>query len=139
MLSIKSIKSSITKTKIPQINATFEYNSCTTKRSLTMPLVVPGINSGGDNKTDEWRKKLVGKKIGDGPSDATVNSSSSQQCRRTVIPLTPFRLLQGQIYQRRLASSRQARWLRRTSSRTGEQLSNPNSEALMVGIDADFM
>ncbi len=37
-----------------------------------MPLVVPGINSGGDkSKTGEWMNKLVGKKIGKG-SDATV-------------------------------------------------------------------
>ncbi|KUJ08056.1 uncharacterized protein LY89DRAFT_691357 [Mollisia scopiformis] len=37
-----------------------------------MPLVVPGINSGGDNsKTEEWMNKLVGKKLTDGPSDAT--------------------------------------------------------------------
>ena len=37
-----------------------------------MPLVVPGINSGGDNnKTQEWMNKLVGEKIGEG-SDATV-------------------------------------------------------------------
>lgn len=39
-----------------------------------MPLVVPGINSGGDNsKTEEWMNKLVGKKLTDGPSDATVS------------------------------------------------------------------
>jgi hypothetical protein len=38
-----------------------------------MPLVVPGINSGGDaSKTEEWQNKLVGKKIGEGASDATV-------------------------------------------------------------------
>lgn len=38
-----------------------------------MPLVVPGINSGGANaKTDEWMNKLVGKKLGEG-SDATVS------------------------------------------------------------------
>ncbi|PVH78273.1 hypothetical protein DL98DRAFT_494341 [Cadophora sp. DSE1049] len=38
-----------------------------------MPLVVPGINSGGDeqSKTEEWTKKLVGKKIGE-ESDATT-------------------------------------------------------------------
>jgi len=39
-----------------------------------MPLVVPGINSGGDkSKTDEWTQKLVGKKIGEN-HDATVSS-----------------------------------------------------------------
>ncbi|RFU32171.1 hypothetical protein B7463_g4180, partial [Scytalidium lignicola] len=37
-----------------------------------MPLIVPGINSkGGDAKTDEWRNKLVGKKLGES-SDATT-------------------------------------------------------------------
>jgi hypothetical protein len=37
-----------------------------------MPLVVPGINSVGDNsKTEEWTNKLVGKKIGE-ISNATV-------------------------------------------------------------------
>ncbi|KAI9738080.1 MAG: hypothetical protein M1818_005508 [Claussenomyces sp. TS43310] len=37
-----------------------------------MPLVVPGINSGGDkSKTNDWMNKLVGKKIGEG-SDATT-------------------------------------------------------------------
>ncbi|KAE8452294.1 hypothetical protein EG329_000994 [Mollisiaceae sp. DMI_Dod_QoI] len=37
-----------------------------------MPLVVPGINSGGDNsKTEEWMNKLVGKKLTDGTPDAT--------------------------------------------------------------------
>ncbi len=38
-----------------------------------MPLVVPGINSGGDNsKTEEWMNKLVGKKLTDDTPDATV-------------------------------------------------------------------
>jgi len=38
-----------------------------------MPLVVPGINSNDPaSKTEEWANKLVGKKIGDGPSDAIV-------------------------------------------------------------------
>jgi hypothetical protein len=46
-----------------------------TKTPLKMPLVVPGINSGGDNsKTQEWTDKLVGKKIGDS-SDAVVRLS----------------------------------------------------------------
>ncbi|MCJ1257585.1 hypothetical protein MMC24_005411 [Lignoscripta atroalba] len=30
-----------------------------------MPLVVPGINSGGDDKQSSWMDKLMGKKIGD--------------------------------------------------------------------------
>ncbi|CZR61923.1 uncharacterized protein PAC_11820 [Phialocephala subalpina] len=37
-----------------------------------MPLVAPGINSGGDSsKTEEWMNKLVGKKLTDGASDST--------------------------------------------------------------------
>lgn len=44
-----------------------------TKPNLNMPLVVPGITStSGDNKTEEWMNKLVGKKIGEN-SDATVS------------------------------------------------------------------
>lgn len=43
-----------------------------------MPLVVPGINSGGDNsKTEEWMNKLVGKKLTDGTSDSTVGYACS--------------------------------------------------------------
>jgi len=30
-----------------------------------MPLVVPGINSGGDDKNAQWMNKLMGKKLGD--------------------------------------------------------------------------
>ncbi|CZT03874.1 uncharacterized protein RAG0_10517 [Rhynchosporium agropyri] len=38
-----------------------------------MPLVVPGITSGGkeQSKTDEWTNKLVGKNLGE-KSDATT-------------------------------------------------------------------
>jgi hypothetical protein len=47
------------------------------QQTLNMPLVVPGINSGGDNsKTEEWMNKLAGKKLTDGPSDATVSYTS---------------------------------------------------------------
>ena len=47
-----------------------------------MPLVVPGINSGGGaSKTDEWTNKLVGKRLGDGSSDEVVSSGDSE--RRT--------------------------------------------------------
>lgn len=50
-----------------------------TKQTLNMPLVVPGINSGGDsaNKTEEWMNKLVGKKIGE-TSDSVVSICQSQ-------------------------------------------------------------
>jgi len=37
-----------------------------------MPLVVPGINSGGGkDKSEEWSNKLVGKKLVDGTPDST--------------------------------------------------------------------
>ncbi|MCJ1484368.1 hypothetical protein MMC06_004538 [Schaereria dolodes] len=36
-----------------------------------MPLVVPGINSGGDDQKSQWMNKLMGKKIGD-TTDSTV-------------------------------------------------------------------
>ena len=45
-----------------------------------MPLVVPGINSGGDaSKTEEWQNKLVGKKLGDGASDEVVGLLSERR------------------------------------------------------------
>lgn len=53
-----------------------QNRSFNTKTTFNMPLVVPGINSGGDNsKTEEWMNKLVGKKLTDGQSDATVRYS----------------------------------------------------------------
>ncbi|SLM40336.1 pua rna binding domain-containing protein [Lasallia pustulata] len=36
-----------------------------------MPLVVPGINSGGSNQQSEWTNRLVGKKLSDSTSDST--------------------------------------------------------------------
>ncbi|KAL3427839.1 peptidase inhibitor [Phlyctema vagabunda] len=44
-----------------------------TKQLYNMPLVVPGINSqeDGNDKTQEWMNKLVGKKIGE-TSDQTT-------------------------------------------------------------------
>jgi hypothetical protein len=36
-----------------------------------MPLVVPGINSGGDDKNAQWMNKLMGKKLGN-DHDQTV-------------------------------------------------------------------
>jgi len=35
-----------------------------------MPLVVPGINSGGNDPKSEWINKLVGKKLTDSTSDS---------------------------------------------------------------------
>jgi hypothetical protein len=50
-----------------------------------MPLVVPGITSGGDkDMTQEWMNKLAGKKIGE-KSDATVCSFTA--CHR------PYKLM----------------------------------------------
>lgn len=40
-----------------------------------MPLVVPGINSGGDDKNAQWMNKLMGKKLGD-DHDQTVRPVS---------------------------------------------------------------
>ena len=39
-----------------------------------MPLVVPGLMGGSDNNNqlDEWMNKLMGKKLTEGSSDATV-------------------------------------------------------------------
>ena len=60
----------------------YNFKTCaglpfTSKRTLKMPLVVPGINSGGSaSKTEEWTNKLVGKKIGEGSSDEIVCLSS---------------------------------------------------------------
>lgn len=68
---IKPIKS--IKPFLPHRN--FQIKTFTTKKPLQMPLVVPGINSGGDaSKTEEWTNKLVGKKLGEGSSDEVVRS-----------------------------------------------------------------
>jgi hypothetical protein len=62
-------------TKIQDTTKRLPNRYFNTKTTLKMPLVVPGINSGGDNsKTQEWTDKLVGKKIGDS-SDAVVRLS----------------------------------------------------------------
>lgn len=59
------------------------YKTFTDKKSLNMPLVVPGINSGGDaSKTEEWQNKLVGKKLGEGASDEVVRYSISVQVNK---------------------------------------------------------
>ena len=50
-----------------------QYKPFSTKQTLDMPLIVPGITSQDPaSKTEEWTNKLVGKKIGEGSSDATV-------------------------------------------------------------------
>ncbi|KAH8765380.1 hypothetical protein F5883DRAFT_556853 [Diaporthe sp. PMI_573] len=38
-----------------------------------MPLVVPGVTSQPDNKTEEWSNKLVGKKITEDETSNEVN------------------------------------------------------------------
>jgi hypothetical protein len=75
MFFIKNnINSFVTRSRI-QHKQTLQYQSFHTKTTLKMPLVVPGINSGGDkSKTEEWTQKLVGKKIGES-HDATVSSN----------------------------------------------------------------
>lgn len=91
----------------------------TTKQTLKMPLVVPGINSGGDSsKTEEWTNKLVGKKIGDGASDEVVCSRISRMIDEGM--LNWARLLRGRICQRKREWFSLDRWLPRTSSLTGE-------------------
>ncbi|KAK2067633.1 hypothetical protein P8C59_001355 [Phyllachora maydis] len=37
-----------------------------------MPLVVPGISGNPGDKTEAWTNKLVGKKLGDEPSNETT-------------------------------------------------------------------
>lgn len=60
--------------KIQQTSPKLTHRTFKTTSNLNMPLVVPGItSSSGDNKTEEWMNKLVGKKIGEN-SDATVSS-----------------------------------------------------------------
>jgi hypothetical protein len=44
-----------------------------------MPLVVPGIMSGGGDKTSDWMNKLAGKKLGDS-SNETVSFSHIRPC-----------------------------------------------------------
>jgi len=73
MLSFKNnINSFLARTKLLH-KQTIPYKLLHTSTTLKMPLVVPGITSGGDkSKTEEWTQKLVGKKIGES-SDATVS------------------------------------------------------------------
>jgi len=52
-----------------------------------MPLVVPGINSGGDaSKTEEWQNKLVGKKLGDAPDATTFAKAELPKETRVIQP-----------------------------------------------------
>jgi len=61
------------KTPIPlKTTQILQTKTFSTRQTLKMPLVVPGITSSGNgSKMEEWTNKLVGKKIGES-SDATV-------------------------------------------------------------------
>ena len=50
------------------------------KQILNMPLIDPVTSSAGGDKTAEWQKKLVGKKLGD-----TSNEVVSLICRTLII------------------------------------------------------
>ncbi|KIH92910.1 hypothetical protein SPBR_03363 [Sporothrix brasiliensis 5110] len=53
-----------------------------------MPLVVPGVtaNNLGDNKTQEWMSKLLGKTLTDGDSNETAFSKKDLPKNARVIP-----------------------------------------------------
>ena len=58
-----------------------------------MPLVVPGLMGGSDNSNqlDEWMNKLMGKKLTEGSSDATVRLKPYLSKRpRTLINVKSF-------------------------------------------------
>jgi hypothetical protein len=101
MVFTRNIKSSTKTQKTIQGLPNRYFNAKTT---LKMPLVVPGINSGGDNsKTQEWTDKLVGKKIGD-TSDAVVSIVNSLGSSVLMV----FRLLPRQTFPERPELSSQA-------------------------------
>ncbi|PBP16223.1 translation machinery-associated protein 20 [Diplocarpon rosae] len=65
----------------------FQSRSVTPKTTLQMPLVVPGIMSGGEqNKTDEWTNKLVGKKLGESSDEVTFARSELPKETRIIEP-----------------------------------------------------
>ena len=83
MNNVNSIRASILSRSIRK---SLQSKRFATKQPFKMPLVVPGINSGGDaSKTEEWQNKLVGKKIGEGASDATVFLLVSSQIARLML------------------------------------------------------
>jgi hypothetical protein len=57
----------------PKLNTTLPLRQ---QHATKMPLVVPGVTADnmGDNKTQEWMNKLVGKTLSDEPSSETVRS-----------------------------------------------------------------
>ncbi|KAK2626934.1 hypothetical protein QTJ16_004109 [Diplocarpon rosae] len=72
---------------IDQRSAFPSNSSSTTQATLKMPLVVPGIMSGGEqNKTDEWTNKLVGKKLGESSDEVTFARSELPKETRIIEP-----------------------------------------------------
>jgi hypothetical protein len=118
----KTFTSSIfTSPILPTTYQTLPYKPFSTRQILNMPLVVPGINSNDvASKTEEWANKLVGKKIGDGASDATVWYGS--RIREEHL-LNLYRPLPEQTFPRKPESLNQARWLLRISSQRGNSRS----------------
>jgi len=49
-----------------------------------MPLVVPGIMSGGGDKTSDWMNKLAGKKLGDSSNETTFAKTDLPKEHRVV-------------------------------------------------------
>jgi len=49
-----------------------------------MPLVVPGINSGGGGSTDSWMSKLAGKKLADTHDETNFAKKDLPQNHRVV-------------------------------------------------------
>merc|ERR1712169_46248 len=54
-----------------ELISTSPSTKSTSIHPLTMPLVVPGINSNDSSSTDSWMTKLMGKKLSDSTSDET--------------------------------------------------------------------
>lgn len=51
------------------------------KKSLKMPLVVPGVTNQSGDKTEEWMNKLAGKQLHDGDeTNETVSLQKSEPC-----------------------------------------------------------
>ncbi|KAE9376696.1 hypothetical protein N431DRAFT_479870 [Stipitochalara longipes BDJ] len=81
-----NINSFLTRARIQQ-KQTLQNKPFHTKLSLKMPLVVPGITSGGDkSKTDEWTQKLVGKKIGENHDATTFAKTDLPKETRVIEP-----------------------------------------------------
>ncbi|KAK3203928.1 hypothetical protein GRF29_106g1078331 [Pseudopithomyces chartarum] len=51
-----------------------------------MPLVVPGLQSKGGDKIDEWTNKLMGKKIGDDHDEVTFAKQDLPKEHRVLQP-----------------------------------------------------